>query len=345
MKKPVFIILIPVFFTLFMISGMFGWLITPESLRSFVYRELSYLVISHHLTVDEKTELGKVKKIFQFVHDTLHIPTGYPALDKTVLNDFIRGIGWCDQQSWALAHLADKAGIRGSLMMLRGNHPDSGHTVARLFLGGEYRIFDPLYGIFFLNPKKGVATFDDFSSPRLLYSEKFQKQKAVDPDLQKKYFGFFDKKYPPIIWSDLSEGRPLPKRMILSILKLNYRIWGDTYAHLFQNLYLRNEQPFYKARNYHLYFRYKEAEKEYSDALRQDPSLSKGDEILFHLATLYYNSGRTELSEQMLTRSLMRRPKTAWAVPAHHYLELIYEKTKKPALAYRHFLYGLEKFR
>ena len=71
--------------------------------------------------------------------------------------------GACGTFSSTLLALAASQGIQGRLVNLHNYPPGSGHTVVELFVDGAWRLYDPTYGAYYLDPtdkSSGLLSFE-----------------------------------------------------------------------------------------------------------------------------------------------------------------------------------------
>lgn len=284
--------------------------VAPARLADYVYRELAYRVISDRVTAGAESEMEKADALLNYMSTHEYAPTvhagGYAPgmesrpVDATVMNDLVRGIGWCDQQAWGLATLLAKQEIPGTLLMLRGNTPVSHHSVAEVYLSGEWRILDPFYAVTFVRPNGDLATFDDLQHPEQLASDRRGAIEAYQPDFfDDYYFSMFAPDHPPTRWAPLTSSKDVTRRIITRGVDLYEGVFGRAFAHPFQDAWLLRQRYdtedaklFFRARHYHLFFRQERALALYARLTTEYPNSSYVEDALYFEAHLRLGMGQ-----------------------------------------------------
>ena len=136
--------------------GPFVSVLASASLRDFLYRELSYIMIADRVIGNERNPENVAKLLNDFVAENVY-PQGGPVLDTNSWNDLLRGIGWCDQDAWLLGTLLATRDIHGRMLFLTG-----GHVVTEVFIDDDWRVFDPYYGLTY-SSGSSLATYRDLT--------------------------------------------------------------------------------------------------------------------------------------------------------------------------------------
>jgi hypothetical protein len=302
-------------------------LAAPKRLRDHAYRELAYRVIADDATKHATNELQIVDALHRFVSAHETAMTGARPIDATVLDDLVRGVGFCDQQSWGLSTLLAAKRIPGVMLMLRGKDPISRHSVTSVYVAGNWRIVDPLYDLVFFTPAKQPETFDDLSRADRRASLTSPKLPAVarhEPAFLEWYFALFDPVHAPIRWHP--DAKDAKRRLVSTVMTL-YLALGSGFAHRFQDEWLRRqsyESPevelLIRARHYDLFARRDLALASYRRLIAEYPYSSHAEDGLYFLARLRSDQGRW--SEAVETYDLLLRrfgEQGKWAILAHHF--------------------------
>jgi hypothetical protein len=301
----------------------------PRRLRDYAYRELAYRVIADEITKSVTGEGQVADSLLAFVATHEYAPLTIPAIDRTVLNDLVRGIAWCDQQAWALSTLLAKKGIASTLLMLRGYDTDSHHTVASVYVAGQWRIVDPFYKLVFFKPSGKLATFNDLQRPdrrTRLTSPKYAAMDRYDPTFFKQYFKLFEPQYKPIKWAPLTETKDRRRRFVSGIVDFYVRFLGNLFIHRFQDAYLwhpLSHAPdgdlFLRARHYDLFFRRDLALATYKQLLAEHPDDPDVEDALYFMGRVHQDLGQWTTAADTFDALLARFGQNSkWAGMVHY---------------------------
>ena len=299
----------------------------PKRLRDHAYRELAYRVIADEATRHAKGELQIVDALLAFVSEHETALTGAAPVDATVLDDLVRGIGFCDQQSWALSTLLATKGIPATMLMLTGRDPISRHSVTSVYVADEWRIVDPLYDLVFFTRTKEPASFEDLSRAdrrALLTSPKLPGLERYQPAFLQWYFGLFDPTHAPIRWHP--DTKDAKRRAVSAVMALYLRL-GNGFAHRFQDAWLRRQvydspeiELFVRARHYDLFSRGDLALDHYRRLIAAYPFSSHAEDGLYFMARLLSDQGRVSEAVDAYDLQLRRFGEQGrWAILAHHF--------------------------
>ena len=318
MKAMYFVILLLFLATVFMAFIPFFW--GPARLQDFAYRELTYTLMAKRLTEKAITEEQKALMVYDWVEFNLTTLTDGKLLDRNPYSDILLGHGWCDQQGFILLTLLDKLKMTGRLRDVQG------HTTTEVLINGDWCIFDPFFDFVPYNFEVGkFVSCEDFRKMdrKKIYSQKLEAvsgiKNAATPESIKAMFKPND-----VRWKD-GKGRyfqdyikrDLPRWLVAAIVEKGYRVFGDWYAKIFQEKWLkRNEgqkdtgeqrfkrygenfkpndaayNAFFKARNYHLHFRYNKAMDYYDIIIKEHPKSRWAMESEYFKAQALFETGR-----------------------------------------------------
>lgn len=338
--KRFFIITLIVIFS-FIILGVIG-VFSISKVRGFLYKEIGYQFIADQVVGDEKDEEKITLLLFSYIHTNLNVVRA-KVIDQDSWNDLVRGIAWCDQQSWAFATILSKKNIHARIVMLKDKDGISPHTVAEVFLRGKWRVFDPLNGLVFRKPDDGsLATLEDISNDPSIISQ-HPKVKLLQEEARKNFLDRYARIFPipqaPERWSSLldKKNQSLPRKAINRVIKLAVDILGRPFVNAYQDLYLLAkaksftepaERLYCRARNHHLYYRTNLAEKTYKQIIQNHPQSRRVEDGQFFLGVLKvdfrdYQNGVNELEE-----FFEKFPNSKWRNIAHYSLGRAYEGLK-----------------
>lgn len=352
-------------------AAMAGVVLLSPGVREYLYREVSYQLLANRIAGNETDPERIALRIAVYIEENLY-PGGGPVLDTTSWTDLVRGIGWCDQDDWILATLLSKKNIHARFVMLKDKQGSSPHTMAEVYLGGQWRVFDPLYGLVFRNSRdQSLATMSDLSeNPSIIFDN--PRIRALPQEARRKVEEFFSRMFPipkePVRWASLLEmkNKSLPRRTVNSAIGLSLSLFGHGVAYLVQDLYLgmlpnrlialdrgiksgyrpltitKSEDPalflYYKARNYHLYERVTLAEKFYKEIILRYPESPYAEKSSYFLGDLNLRVIRDyPAAVSHLADFLNRYPGSSWTSRAQYSLGLAYERMGNLEEAQRHY--------
>ena len=339
-------------------------IVANAPLRDFIYREVSYALLTDRLVGDERDPAQIALRLNEFIAENVY-PGGGPVLDTNSWNDLVRGIGWCDQDAWMLGTLLATRDIHGKIVFLEGQGGAPQHTVAEVLLDGEWRVFDPLYGLAF------HRTYGDLSrDPSSAIAHPVVQ--ALPPATRTQLEAFFLKLYSnpedPGRWTSLvvSKYGTRPRRAARAAVRLYVDLFGSWGANRIQDLYLgllpdrlvalddairvgnrpvfhtEEEDPalflFYRARNYHLYGRADEAERLYGELVERHPSSYYAEKTAYFAAHLEWKLRRDpQAALDQFAAFIRRYPNSTWLPLAHDTLGGIYEELGDRSRAIEHY--------
>jgi hypothetical protein len=331
------------------VAVLFG----PARAREFLYREVAYRAIITRVTAGLTDDAAITRALFEYVADQQDAPRTYPAIDRTVWDGLVAGTAWCDQQAWSLGTLLARKGVPGTLLMLRGRHVDSHHTVATVFLDGSWRVLDPFWGLTFIQPTGAPATFHDLQHEARraeLSSGRAEAIARFDPEFFAGYFALFEKDHPPTQWMALTEVHP-QRRWLHRVLDAYVSLLGQTGVARFQDVYLwrrfraGGEDVFWRARHYDLFARDALASEAYRTVVA-DAATAYREDALYFLGRVQQRLGDWDGSAQTFTQLLDEfgtavNPK--WKLFAHYRRGLALERAGEAGLAAEDYAHAVHE--
>ena len=285
---------------------------------------ISSEILSGHGTFEEK-----VRKLRSFVHQNVSPVHGEECRADTVAVDkLVSGVGWCDQMSRVFMQLAQKRGLTTRLLFLLNENGSSPHSIAEAWDGHRWVIVDTAYDLDIYNNAGEMASAADIKDdPRILSDnpkvKTFARYNPIWED--DNYLSIYYRK-PQYI--NKKDGKAIRIFDFLpSILK-------KAFVYPVQDLYILKKKKdflndteflYFKARNYQLAGRMKDAEKIYKDILDRDDAVSVKDETRFFLALLLKEETRYDEALKVITDLIVDHKNTAWVVYSYGLRASIYE--------------------
>jgi hypothetical protein len=269
-------------------------------------------VVAQLVTRDSGSTLEKVERLHQFVYLNVSTPGATPVIDDTAADVLIRGVGYCDQAAWALARLAQEVGVPGRMFYLQAEG-SSPHTVAELYVDGDWRVFDVLYGVIPQHADGTVATVRDIvADPSLLgpsrasvdwYRDGYEVPLA-DPASTKLL--------QPLASAIANLPDPVANALQDAYLTAEPRPYVDINGTGVEDFQTLESRRLYAARNYQLFLRQKEAVQEYR-TLALDRATPQAEDALYQLGLIRLDQLKQPVAASQVLHSLLRIfPQSRW---------------------------------
>jgi tetratricopeptide (TPR) repeat protein len=304
-----------------MVVLVFTPFFAPERVQNLIYRELTYTLMAKRLTEKAITEEQKALMLYDWVEFNLTVVSDAKLIDYSPFNDMLRGIAWCDQQGFVLMTFLDKLKMTGRLRDVQA------HTTAEMLVNEDWCIFDPFFDFLPYNSEEGkLASYEDVRKmdKKEIYSQKLEAVSGMNTLLATKEL--IKERFKPndLRWKDgkgpcYKDYMPidLPRSLAEIIAEMGYWLFGDWYARTLQDKLLKrpdgqkdpgekwfrrygqNFKPdavaynaFFKARNYHLHFRYDKALNYYDIVIKNHPESRWAMEAEYFKAQALFETGR-----------------------------------------------------
>lgn len=347
--------------------------VASTSVRDYLYRELSYQVVTNRIVGQEQDPERIALRLNQFIAENVY-PGNGPTLDTNAWNDLVRGVGWCDQDAWLLGTLLATRDIPGRFVMLNADTGGAVHTMAEVQLGGTWRVFDPLFGLVF--PQNGqngsLATLADLvRDPSVVTSH--PAVQALPHEVRTKTQQFYadllssSSAKDPTRWAPLTDAKygTRPRRAVRTALRIYLSLFGAWGANRFQDLHMAllpdrlpafdaamragnrpvlrtaAEDPalflYFRARNYHLYERASDAERLYREIIDRYPDAFYAQMSDYFLGQLEFGLGQFQQALDQFSTALERYPNAGLGSQIHDAMGRIYEARGELDKAVEHY--------
>lgn len=135
-------------------------------LAEFFCRDYHYRNIAKEVTAGADKQQEKILRLFNWTFNYLHrVPEGFPVVDDHVLNIVIRAYATDDQFADVFATLCNYAGSKAFYSWIR---PAAGAgpkiTLTFVNIDGNWRVFDPYNGVYFVDSSGNLSSLDNFGS-------------------------------------------------------------------------------------------------------------------------------------------------------------------------------------
>jgi hypothetical protein len=292
-----------------------------------LYRALFYPVVAQRVAGGAETPDATVVALEQFVYENVRTPGDVPIVDDDAADILQRGYGYCDQASLAFARLAQERGIPARMLFLYDDQGNSPHTVAQVFLNGDWRVVDVLYGVIPRRPDGQIATVADLlAAPDLLGTSR------VNVD-------WYRRAQPiPLVAADATHAGavlewlgeqaahlPAPAIALLqdAYLHLPAPTYVDTEGHLVEDFRAPDSRLYRTARNQQLFGRARAAVQTYQRLRSRYPLSQYADDALYQQALQDLTvQDQPSRAVRQLTILLTNDPGTPWQADAVYFAGL-----------------------
>jgi len=249
-----------------LLLGLVGVVVLPfllalhPAVGGFLHKQLAYSFIGAELTDGCTTDHERTMAVMAYVylHET-HLSDWSLAEDRDVLHDLVRNVGWCDQQSNAMAHLLLPLGIDARMVMFPC------HTFAEVDMGGRPMLFDPTYNnhFFIQDAADSIASLDDLlHRPPKLMTRHGQDMEGYE---RKDVLTCGN----PVQWKWLSSSISGGRKLLSGLIGTYFAIGGKPFAQTFNRWYLfihpNGMNPLFDARCLHLFGQQEKAIAAYTE--------------------------------------------------------------------------------
>jgi tetratricopeptide (TPR) repeat protein len=309
-------------------AGAGAWAIR-RGVHHDLYAAVFLPVVARRAAGDDAVPPDEVAaRLEQFVYVSIRSlsDSDMPETGDASQDILLRGYGYCDQSVFAFIHLLQEKDVSSAMTFLYDANGVSVHTVAEVFLGGKWRVFDTLFGFVPRRADGALATVREVASnPALLTGSRASADWYRDARVQLLRGPERRKRGMPI----LTYLRQAGVRRLVALTPA----WV---IDALQDLYLRLPPPrqsdhrfaqgspeyrlFFRARNYHVFRRARAAEAAYEAILRTYPEGGHTDDVLYelgHLRLLELGDARGGLAS--LETLLATHPGTPWAEDARYF--------------------------
>jgi len=134
-------------------------------LLNFFDRHFNYKLLAREITAGAESEDQKAIAIFHWVTANIRpAPEGFPIIDDHIWNIIIRGYGTSDQHCDVFSTLCNYAGLDALYLWVDASDTKSRISLSLAKISGEWGVFDPYNGVYFMNSQGGLAKPNDLTS-------------------------------------------------------------------------------------------------------------------------------------------------------------------------------------
>ncbi len=134
-------------------------------LLNFFDRHFNYKLLTEEITTGSESEEQKAMDIFNWVTANMRpAPEGFPIIDDHIWNIIIRGYGTNDQYCDVFSALCNYSGLDSLFLWIDGSDTRSRISLSLTKISGEWSVFDPYNGVYFMNSQGVLANLKDLRS-------------------------------------------------------------------------------------------------------------------------------------------------------------------------------------
>jgi len=300
------------------------------------YPGVSYYYICNKLTKNEPDIARKSQILVDYIHQNVFVGP-FKVEDLPPFANLIRGIGWCDQVSHLFIRLIEPLDIRGYLVFLNAEKDGTGsspHSIAVITLKNkkilpyeefikEGVVIDILQGVIFKNSSGREAAFSDICARDVLDSQR--KYFTENPSLS---YDIYCNKGTPFLSNtpislDNKKRRIFYKYIYPLLPEKAIYFYQDMVLNLFYKRYYKRELDFlyFKARNYHIYERFHEANKLYGIIIHKSTDVKIISECLFLQGMVFYRIKDFKSAKKSFEEIVKNYPNSPWVKLAQDWLD------------------------
>ena len=304
-----------------------------EKLEHF-YTRVVFQRIADRVTQGAADPQSSVLRLLDFVHARVVPPPNDRSIgDIEPLEILAAGRGWCDQNANVFGQLARTLPLDVRLVFLIDGNGRSPHSIAEVYLNGEWRVVDPFFGVPIFNRGGKLATRKELGEDATLITEtpNVKLFVQIDPERDFSQMAALYKQEPEIfntwrgkrkVWLDQI---PEPVRqMILGVIQeLYFQLPIAT-----RGLSLR-EQLMKRAHHYTFLGRTRAAEQIYARMIAQSEDKRIRQDARYFLGRYYEQLGWFDEAQKQFNLSLKEESATGWSSYIYLSMGKIFESLKK----------------
>ena len=293
-----------------------------EKLEHF-YERVVFQVIADRVTQGAPDAQSALVRILDYVHPRVVLPSNdRPVGDVEPLEILAAGRGWCDQSANVFAQMVRTLPLDVRLVFLRTENGRSPHSIAEVYLDGQWRVVDPFVGMPIFSRDGKLATRREIGEdPDLLSDIPNKEQMASWYKQEPILFNTWHGKRKA--WLDHCP-KPVRKTLLCAIQEFYFQLPIATRG-------LSPEQRLLKrARHYTFLRRTRAAERLFNRLRAQSKDESVRQDAGYFLARYYKHLGRFDEALKLFDLSLKEKTVTSWRPYIFLSMGKIYESLRRP---------------
>lgn len=304
-----------------------------EKLAHF-YERVVFQVIADRVTQGAPDAQARVLRLLDYVHAQVLGPTNdRPISDIEPLEILAAGRGWCDQGANVFSQLVRTLPLDARLVFLRDERGSSPHSIAEVYLDGEWRVVDTLGGIPFFNRGGKLATPEELAQDPALLTENPEVKLMGELNATRSFTRTVSlyKQSPTIfntwqgkrkIWLERCP-EPFRQQILCLIQDLYFRLPIATRGLSAQQRLLK------RARHYTFLGRTRLAERAYAQLIEQPEDKMIRQEARYFLGCTYQQLGRFNEALEQFNAFLKEEPNAGLSPYIYLAMGEVYESLKR----------------
>ena len=131
---------------LFVAGALGAWAALAGPAGARLYRAALYPAVAQRVAAGANSSEEAALRVFDYVYEHVRYVENMDTPDDTAADILLRGFGYCDQSVIVLVQLLQTLDIPARMTYLRESGGNSPHSVAEVFLDGDWRMFDVANG-------------------------------------------------------------------------------------------------------------------------------------------------------------------------------------------------------
>jgi len=245
-----------------------------------VYEELSFDLIAQTSLPHSRDPDTIIAGAVDYTRRHLWLFDNSRPYDGRALDYLVEGVGWCDYYAKVLCKLLAARGIHARYAFLQDQHGSSPHTIAEVYVRGQWRALDPFFNLSYVDGRGEWLPLETITPEVIDNLPDVALLKQVNQPLYENISEVAQQTFPLPRAPQRSDDFLAEKHPFDWMTAVYVRLFGARFAGWFQDQYLPPilaaipdpiDRIWYRARHYHLYRRSAEAEPLYR-ALLADPA-------------------------------------------------------------------------
>ncbi len=294
------------------------WL--PGSWKRHVYYEISIQLIAKAELPRSKTPEETVQTALDYTRKHLWLIDRVNPYPGKPFDYLVEGIGWCDYHAKVFCKLLAARGIHARYAFLKDRSGASPHTVAEVYLHGQWRALDPFFNLIYAKQTGEWASLEELTPEFVGSLPQMELLRNTNSDRYENIIGLARKTYPLPAAPQRSDDFVSDKQLFDWLTDAYVGFFGRGFAYWYQDRFLGRklaaihdpaDRLWYKARNYHLYGRLDLAEQAYRQLIALNPPKYRERTKLF-LSRLLIRQKRFKEAYAFLQQAARELPEAKW---------------------------------
>ena len=305
---------------LFVVLSPLIALFAPLPLQRHVYHEMAFQLIANRELGHSHAPEEIVNAAVDSSRRRLWLVDNVAPYPGKPFDYLVEGVGWCDYTAKVFCKLLAAKGIHARYVFLRDGRGRSPHTVAEVYLHGQWRVVDPFFSVVY-PIGNGWARLEDITPAMVEALPEIALLKQTKSGFPGTVVSVGKRTFPLPEPPTRSDDFMADKHIFDWVADAYVNVFGSRVADWYQDLFLQRrlagipdpvDRLWVQARHYHLFGRLSLAEPCYRRLLALNPSRYHERTTLFLARMLIWGHHYRE-ARDVLNTYLGTAPDTPWA--------------------------------